>query len=78
MATVDRRSVTLPMHVPVVMTDGGAWCQHDQACPVCHHRKAVMVLHTGVFLPCGDCQSRGWILRRRESVAAGVLRWFRA
>lgn len=50
------------IHHPVVVTDGGPWAEHDQACAVCRQRKAVLDLHTGIFEPCWDCQRIGWRL----------------
>lgn len=70
-----RHGVLLDMHVPVVITDGGPWAVHDVACPVCRCRKAILVVETGVFLPCGACQRAGWSLRRRESPWAVFARW---
>ena len=66
MANVDRGQVTLAMHEPVVITDGGPWAVHDVACPVCRSRKAILDLGHGTFLPCGPCQRVGWELHRRR------------
>lgn len=54
------------LHQPVVITDGGPWAVHDQACAVCSTNKAVLNLNLGVFEPCGECQIRGWQLRKRR------------
>lgn len=60
-----------PSEVPVTpvnvwMHDSGMVCQHDYSCPVCRTEHAVMQLHTGVMQPCWVCQTRGFILVRRE------------
>lgn len=58
--------MSLPMHEPVIRTDGGPWAEHDQACAVCGERKAVLDLGNGIFDPCWDCQTRGWRLTIRR------------
>jgi hypothetical protein len=63
----------VPVHEPVIITDGGPWAMHDCVCPVCRLNKAVLELHTGIFQPCWSCQQAGWGVRwKRPS------RWRRA
>jgi len=38
---------------------------HDQACAVCHTRKAVLYMNTDVFEPCWECQRDGWSTTRK-------------
>lgn len=52
------------LHTPKIVTDGGPWAKHDQACAVCYRRPAVLVLDTGLFQQCWSCQSEGWTLMR--------------
>lgn len=52
----------LPMHVPVVITDGGPWAEHDMACAVCQRRKAIVDVGTSVYQPCSSCQQAGYRL----------------
>lgn len=54
--------------LPTIVTDGGPWAEHDQACAVCSVRCAVLDIGTGIFHPCWACQRVGWRLLRR--------RWF--
>jgi len=54
------------IHRPTIVTDGGPWAEHDQACAVCHERKATLDLSAGVFLPCGPCRGDGWEIRQRR------------
>jgi len=56
----------VPMHDPVVVTDGGPWALHDMACSVCRTHKAVLDLTAGTFHPCSQCEESGWELRRRR------------
>lgn len=56
----------MDIHRPNVITDGGPWAEHDQACAVCSERGAVLNLNLGVYEPCGECQARGWRLDRRK------------
>lgn len=51
---------------PEIFTDGGPWAEHDQACAICHQRKAVLILNTYVFQPCWTCQSQGYEIRRKK------------
>lgn len=45
---------------------------HDQACATCQTRHAVLDLSQGRFMPCVDCQSKGW-----RTVRVGrILRWW--
>jgi hypothetical protein len=62
--------MSVEMHSPVVVTDGGPWALHDVACPVCQERKAVLDLSGGIFQPCWRCQRDGWATVRRRA-------WFR-
>jgi hypothetical protein len=64
----------LPMHTPVVDTDGGPWAEHDMACPVCWENKAMLNLHNGVFFPCDSCREKGWEIGRIR--VKRVQRWF--
>ena len=52
----------LPVHIPKVITDGGPWAIHDQACAVCSTNKAVLDLNIGMYQPCWPCQNRGFAL----------------
>lgn len=56
--------MTVEIHRPAIVTDGGPWAMHDMACAVCHDRKAVLDIGTGIFQPCWSCQSSGWTLAR--------------
>lgn len=51
---------------PTVITDGGPWATHDQACAVCSERPAILQLWDGVYQPCGVCAMDGWELKRRK------------
>lgn len=55
---------TIPMHEPVIETDGGPWAVHDYACPVCRERYAILHLNDGVFHPCDKCAAEGWKLSK--------------
>jgi hypothetical protein len=59
-------SGSIPIHTPVVVTDGGPWATHDYACMVCRREKAVIDLGTGIFGPCWQCQSEGWRIAKRR------------
>jgi hypothetical protein len=48
------------LHVPVILTDGGPWAEHDHACSVCAINSSVLNLNTGIFEPCWLCQGSGW------------------
>lgn len=52
----------MEVHKPEIFTDGGPWAQHDMACAVCHENKAVLRLDNYSFLPCWECQKKGWQL----------------
>jgi hypothetical protein len=54
----------LPVHRPIVETDGGPWAEHDMACAVCWENKAMLNLHNGVFFPCDSCRAKGWGIGR--------------
>lgn len=58
----------MELRQPTILTDGGPWADHDQACAVCHIAKAVIDVGTGIFQPCWGCQSKGYMLtwRRRR------------
>ena len=48
-------------HQPKVNDFGGApVAEHDVVCAVCRIESAVLVLNTGVFQPCWNCQKKGW------------------
>lgn len=47
---------------PRIVTDGGPWAQHDQACAVYQDQKAVINLNRGIFEPSWAAQSDGWML----------------
>lgn len=57
----------LPTHVPTVITDGGPWAEHDQACAVCSTNAAVIDLNVGMYQPCWSCQGQGFALMFRRS-----------
>lgn len=42
------------------MTDAPLLVRHDQACAVCHEKKAVFNCQTQVFGPCWGCLAVGW------------------
>lgn len=54
----------LQLRLPQIVFYGPV-ADHDQACAVCHSRKAVYNLNTGLFEPCWQCQSNGWRLTQR-------------
>ena len=62
--------MSIPIHEPVVFTDGGPWAEHDVACSICGERKAILVLNTGRYRPCRPCQREGWTTIK-------LPRWFR-
>jgi hypothetical protein len=62
---------TLPVHVPKVITDGGPWAIHDQACAVCSTNAAVLDFNVGMYQPCWACQDQGFTLMFKPR------RWFR-
>lgn len=45
---------------------GAPFCEHNMPCPVCGQWPAVLVMDTGVFEPCWECQSYGWQTLRRK------------
>ncbi len=48
-------------HIPIVNDFGGApVAEHDVICPVCVEHPSVLFLNEGTFLPCWDCQRKGW------------------
>lgn len=51
---------------PLIITDGGPWAIHDQACAVCWEtgEKAVIDVQTRIFLPSWEAQEAGWMLIR--------------
>ena len=55
----------MELHIPKVVTDGGPWADHDQACAVCREEPAVLDLTSGCFDPCWKCQTKGWKLVQR-------------
>jgi hypothetical protein len=68
----------VPLHDPVIVTDGGPWCEHDMACAICRRRKAVIDLESGIFQPCWGCQRAGWfLLRHSPKSGARRRRWAR-
>jgi hypothetical protein len=52
--------------MPQVVTDGGPWANHDQACAVCSVRPAVLQLWDGVYQTCWRCQGEGWVFLKRR------------
>ena len=48
------RSPTIEVH------DSGLVAEHDQACCVCQHGKALLEMGSGRFQPCSSCQREGW------------------
>ena len=51
----------MDIHIPVINDFGGApVAEHDVICPVCVEHHAVLLLNEGRFLPCWNCQSKGW------------------
>jgi hypothetical protein len=65
---------TLPMHAPVVETDGGPWAIHDMACSVCWEKPAMLMVNNGVFWPCDSCREDGWEIGRIR--IKRFQRWF--
>lgn len=62
---------------PNIVSDGGPWAEHDQACAVRHDipAKAVYNCNTRVFEPSWNAQSDGWrIVRVRNKFQGWVLR----
>lgn len=53
-------------HQPVIFTDGGPWAEHDVLCYVCRNKAAVLEMNKAIFLPCWNCQTNGWVLKRRS------------
>lgn len=49
---------------PTIETDGGPWATHNMPCPVCLNKKAIIYLNDGSFHPCGECQMKGWVLKK--------------
>lgn len=70
----DDREAIIPMHEAIIITDGGPWASHDQACPVCQQRKAVLDLSAGMFQPCWGCQAGRWRVHRRSRFGAWLSR----
>ena len=65
---------SLPIHPPIIISDGGPWATHDMACAVCHKYKAVIDVGTGVFSPCWKCQEDGWRLDKSHGNRLRFLR----
>ena len=53
-----------PVRKPSIEHIAPGMFSHDQACAVCHSRKAILQGNDFVFLPCPLCQET-WELRRR-------------
>lgn len=49
---------------------GMGLCKHDMICGVCRNHKAVFTMPEAVFLPCWQCQERGWFIGHTRS------KWF--
>ena len=64
-----------------MVTDGGPWCIHNMPCAVCGNSHAVYNLSIGVFLPCWECQKKGFVLIKTETgslfmkVLGKILPW---
>jgi hypothetical protein len=64
----------MELHKPQIFTDGGPWAKHDHACSICHEKKSVLVLNTGHFQPCWDCQKTGF---RTVKIPKLIRRFFK-
>jgi len=62
----------MEVHKPTIVGVGPGVVMHDQACAICHSRKAVYQCNEGIFKPCWICQEtwetrrRGWLDRMYE------------
>lgn len=44
----------------------GPAARHNFPCPVCLVKPAVLYMNEGIFLPCRECQSNHWALKRTD------------
>ena len=53
--------IIMDCHIPIINDFGGSpVAEHDVICPVCRKHHAVLLLNTGQFFPCWNCQRDGW------------------
>lgn len=62
-------------HKPTIEHIAPGVFTHDQACAVCHSRKAILQGNDFVFLPCRICQET-WELRRKSWLGRMYERMF--
>ena len=65
----------IPTHKPTIEHIAPGIFTHDQACAVCHSRKAILQCNDFVFLPCPKCQDT-WELKRKSWLARVYERLF--
>lgn len=46
--------------------DHGMFAEHNMNCAVCWVESAVLDMQLGVFLPCWECQGKGWSLTKKR------------
>lgn len=57
------------MKVHIIQFDDHGLCvDHDMPCPVCWKKKAMYQMNTAVFMPCNECQKRGWEIGRKRGL----------
>lgn len=49
---------------------------HNCPCAVCGKEKAVLILNTGVFEPCWECQKQGWKIVKLSRFWKWILKKF--
>ena len=52
----------------------GPLTEHSMPCPVCGVKTSMLQSNTGVFQPCGDCESAGWFIGKRVSFIDRVFK----
>lgn len=44
----------------------GLLAEHNMPCAVCWSESAVLQINEGHFLPCWECQAKGWTLTKKR------------
>jgi hypothetical protein len=50
----------------IIVEDHVLFAFHNMPCAVCGHRRAVLMMNTGVFMPCRECAAKGWRITVRR------------
>lgn len=54
---------------------GAPICEHNMPCAICGTRHAVYFLNEGLFLPCRECEAKGWRLIRYRGWFKRFIDW---